>query len=44
MGSTETRVLWVLLDPGVLWVLPIVDNKTEVTGLVINDGPICSGM
>jgi hypothetical protein len=21
----------------------IVDNKTEVTGLVINDGPICSG-
>ena len=22
----------------------IVDNKTEVTGLVINDGPICSGM
>ena len=22
----------------------IVDNKTELTGLVINDGPICSGM
>ena len=22
----------------------IVDNKTGVTGLVINDGPICSGM
>jgi hypothetical protein len=22
----------------------IVDNKTELTTLVINDGPICSGM
>ena len=22
----------------------IVDNKTELTGLVINDGRICSGM
>ena len=22
----------------------IVDNKTELTALVINDGPICSGM
>jgi hypothetical protein len=22
----------------------IVDNKTELTRLVINDGPICSGM
>ena len=22
----------------------IVDNKTELTVLVINDGPICSGM
>ena len=24
--------------------ITIADNKTEVTGLVINDGPICSGM
>ena len=22
----------------------IVDNKTDLTALVINDGPICSGM
>jgi hypothetical protein len=22
----------------------IVDNKTELTAVVINDGPICSGM
>ena len=22
----------------------IIDNKTELTALVINDGPICSGM
>ena len=22
----------------------IVNNKAELTGLVINDGPICSGM